>query len=137
MRGRIFDPAAEAHEGDNWKTLKRLAGYLWPAGRQDLRVRVLLAMVCLAAAKLLNVYVPFLLKDAIDGLSGAGGGVLVLPAGVIVAYGVARVTVQAFGELRDFIFARVIQNAQRTIALRTFRHLHSLSLEFHLARQPV
>lgn len=123
----------EPPEAGTWKTLKSLGGYLWLADRWDLRIRFLMALFLLACSKLLNVYVPFLLKDAIDSMSGTG--VLILPAAVIFAYGSARVTVQLFGELRDFIFANVIQNAIRMIALRTFKHLHSLSLEFHLARQ--
>lgn len=90
-------------------------------------------MLALIAAKAVNVYVPFLYKGAVDALSLKPE--VLMPAGLIVGYGIARVLQQAFGELRDFIFARVSQHAQRTVALETFQHLHRLSLAFHLDRQ--
>ncbi|WP_408095771.1 ABCB family ABC transporter ATP-binding protein/permease [Peredibacter sp. HCB2-198] len=102
--------------------------------RKDLRVRVVFALFFLAAGKILNVYVPFLLKSSIDQLSPATK-VLALPFGLILAYGSARLLVGIFEELRDLIFVKVEQHAQRTIALHTFRHLHNLSLDFHLSRQ--
>jgi len=95
---------------------------------------VIIAMVSLAAAKLVNVYVPFLYKRAVDELTfqpSALHAVLL----TVVAYGVVRVASQAFGEFRDFIFAKVGQRAQRVIALQTFQHLHALSLRFHIERQ--
>lgn len=101
----------------------------------------MIALVCLLAAKLINVYVPMLYKLAIDRLGASGGApsgmpaAVTLPIGLILAYGAARVLSQGFGEFRDFIFARVAQHAQRVIALDTFKHLHSLSLAFHLERQ--
>ena len=85
-----------------------------------------MAILFLIGAKILNVYVPFLLKTAIDQCS-IKDGPLVLPIAVIVSYALARILVQAFGEIRDLIFAKVAQHAQRTIALNTFKHLHSLS----------
>lgn len=115
-------------------TVKTLAYYLWPKGRADLKIRVLLALLFLISAKLLNVYVPFLLKQAVDSLS-MEKSLLVLPLGVIVAYGLASVSVQLFGEVRDLLFIKVAQHAQRIIALNTFKHLHDLSLDFHLSRQ--
>jgi ATP-binding cassette subfamily B protein len=127
------DPAVE-RKTRHWKTIKTLGIYLWPRGRKDLKFRVILAVVFLLAAKVLNVYVPFLLKISIDRLS-APNTLLVAPVGVILAYGLARVMVQVFGELRDLTFVKVGQHAQRTIALTTFQHLHELSLEFHLSRQ--
>ena len=117
-----------------WLTIKDLLTYLWPVGRTDLRTRVLLAMIFLAAAKIITVYIPFLYKSAVDSLS-LDGNMLALPLGVIIAYGSARVLTQVFGELRDFVFVRVAQHAQRTISLSTFKHLHALSLRFHLERQ--
>ncbi|MEM7180492.1 MAG: ABC transporter ATP-binding protein/permease [Spirochaetota bacterium] len=124
----------KSEKQNHWRTLKTLGSHLWPDGRWDLRLRVLAALVFLTAAKVLNVYVPFLLKTAIDRLS-ATEKVLVLPLAFIIAYGLARILVAAFGELRDLIFVKVGQHAQRTIALRTFQHLHNLSLNFHLSRE--
>lgn len=114
-------------------TVKSLSRHLWPSGFMQLRVRVVLAMACLILAKVINVYVPFLYKDAVDALSLKP--IVVLPVALIVGYGLARILQQAFGELRDFIFVRVAQHAQRTVALETFKHLHHLSLAFHLERQ--
>lgn len=121
-------------KSNHFKTIRTLGYYLWPKGRADLKVRVLFALVFLILAKLLNVYVPFLLKEAVDHLS-LESALLTLPLGIIVAYGLASVTVQLFGELRDLLFIKVGQHAQRWIALNTFKHLHNLSLDFHLARQ--
>ncbi len=116
----------------HWSTLRTMALYLWPKDRGDLRFRVSVAFVFLVAAKVLNVYVPFLLKTSIDQLTN---NQKLLPFAVILAYGVARISVQVFGEIRDVLFAKVAQHAQRTIALKTFMHLHHLSLDYHLSRQ--
>jgi ATP-binding cassette subfamily B protein len=116
-----------------WDTVKSLNHHLWPTGHLNLKIRVLLSMICLAAAKIINVYVPFLFKDAVDFLSLKPA--MAIPLGLILAYGLARILQQAFGELRDFIFIKVSQHAQRTVALSTFQHLHQLSLAFHLDRQ--
>jgi ABC-type transport system involved in Fe-S cluster assembly fused permease/ATPase subunit len=121
-------------EQNHWKTLRTLGSHLWPKDKKHLRWRVIVAVLFLIGAKILNVYVPFLLKQAIDALS-VQQGLVVLPVALIVSYGLARLLVSLFGELRDLIFVRVAQNAQRTIALGTFKHLHNLSLDFHLARQ--
>jgi ATP-binding cassette, subfamily B, heavy metal transporter len=114
-------------------TAKSLIRHLWPPGYLNLKIRVVLAMASLSLAKIINVYVPFLYKDAVDALSLKP--LVLVPIGLIVGYGLARILQQAFGELRDFIFVRVGQHAQRTVALETFRHLHTLSLAFHLDRQ--
>ncbi|MEM7392987.1 MAG: ABC transporter transmembrane domain-containing protein, partial [Verrucomicrobiota bacterium] len=111
-----------------------LWSHLWPKGRGGIKARVLAALSLLALAKVVNVYVPFFLKDAIDALSPAET-VLVLPVALIIAYGVARIMVTGFGELRDLIFIRVSQHAQRSISQQTFEHLHNLSLDFHLSRK--
>jgi ATP-binding cassette subfamily B protein len=101
-----------------------------------MRMRVVAALVFLVAAKVAVIYVPIFYKDAIDILAPADTGVAVaLPLGLILAYGAARILSLAFGELRDAIFARVGQRAIRKIALSVFRHLHRLSLRFHLERQ--
>lgn len=117
----------------NWDTVKSLSHHLWPQGRVDLKSRVVFAMLCLLFAKVVNVYVPFLYKAAVDSLSM--NSLVVLPVGIIISYGIARVMQQTFGELRDMIFAKVSQHSQRTVALSTFSHLHKLSLAFHLDRQ--
>jgi ATP-binding cassette subfamily B protein len=108
---------------------------LWPKGYSGLRLRVAIALVLLAAAKVTVVYVPFLYKGAVDALNTDAGMLVALPLGFIVAYGAARLASQAFGELRDAVFARVGQHALRTVALEVFRHLHLLSLSFHLDRR--
>jgi ABC-type transport system involved in Fe-S cluster assembly fused permease/ATPase subunit len=131
---KSFSATSDVVERSHWKTLKTLGHYLWPDGRRDLKTRVVVALFFLAAGKVLNVYVPFLLKSSIDDLSKTNQ-MLVLPLGIIVAYGLARFLTGIFEELRDLIFAKVEQHAQRTISLNTFRHLHSLSLDFHLSRQ--
>jgi ABC-type transport system involved in Fe-S cluster assembly fused permease/ATPase subunit len=135
--GMAVPPKFEAtvyKQRNHMETLKRLSVYLWPKDRGDLKLRVVLALTALVFAKLVNVYVPFLYKGAIDGLSKPAQ-LLAVPAFFIVGYGVARVFSQGFGELRDFLFAKVGQHAQRVIALNTFKHLHALSLRFHLERQ--
>lgn len=143
-----FD-AAETSRRSHWGTLASLGRYLWPGGRLDLRLRVVLAVCALILAKLVNVGVPYLYKLAVDALTGESSAaqdtadsaaaaetlVIVVPLTVILAYGGARVLAQAFGELRDLFFIKVGQHSQRSIALDTFRHLHGLSLAFHLERQ--
>jgi ATP-binding cassette subfamily B protein len=121
--------------GENYgRTLRTLAVHLWPQGRWDLKSRVLLALASLVAAKLVNVGVPLLYRDAVDALT-PGQAIIAAPLGLIFAYGAARVLVQVFGEFRDFVFAKVGYHAQRTLALSTFRHLHALALRFHLERR--
>ena len=119
-------------------TLRDLLPYLWPAGEPELRLRVVVAMICLIAAKGFIVVVPLLYKEAVDTLSASENatvGLVAVPATIIIAYGVARVFSLGFQELRDAIFAKVGQRAIRRVALRTFQHLHGLSLRFHLERQ--
>ena len=117
------------------RTLRALLPYLWPKDSLNFRIRVVVALGLLVAAKIVNVYVPILYKQAVDILSAEGAAVLVLPLGLLFAYGLARVMVVVFGELRDAVFAKVSQRAIRSVALETFRHLHRLSLRFHLDRQ--
>ena len=117
----------------DWSTILTLLPYLW-----EYKGRVILALVCLTAAKLANVGVPLVLKQIIDSLSGkeqAQLGALALPVALLVAYGVLRLSTTLFTELRELLFSRVTQRAVRRIALEVFRHLHALSLRFHLARQ--
>lgn len=118
---------------EDLRSLVRLAPYLWPKGEPGLRLRVLAAIVFLVAAKLVNVYVPILYKKAVDALSGPE--IVVVPVALVLGYGLARIGAQAFAELREAIFSRVEQHAVRLVGLSTFRHLHRLSLRFHLERQ--
>ena len=127
-------PMSAPHIGQ-WAALKALLPHLWPRARPDLRVRTVLALAFLIAAKLATVYVPIFMKQAVDALSVSNRDLIVLPIGILVAYGLARVLALTFGELRDAVFAKVAQRAIRNVALATFRHLHALSLSFHLDRQ--
>ncbi len=126
--------ASEVGFLEELKAVRKLAPYLWPRD-WDLRIRVLLSLACLIAAKAIAVYVPLLYKGAVDRLSSGRATVIVLPVALVVAYGIARVGAQLFAELRDAVFAKVGQRAVRQLALATFRHLHALSLRFHLERQ--
>ena len=118
---------------NHFATLRTLAPYLWPA-EFGLRVRVVIALVFLAAAKLVSVTTPLLFKRSIDALTPHDAA-LAVPVGLILAYGLARVTSQTFGELRDAVFAKVGSRAIRVVGLNVFQHLHALSLRFHLDRQ--
>ena len=129
LSGRKLDPSFE------WGAIRALVPYLWPRDNLELRARVLLAACLLASAKIANVYVPILYKEAVDVLSADGPVVVVLPLGLIVGYGVIRVMSIAFAELRDAVFAKVGQRAIHMVALSTFQHLHRLALKFHLDRQ--
>jgi ATP-binding cassette, subfamily B, heavy metal transporter len=119
---------------DELRALKSLAPYLWPRDSFGLRVRVVLAILFLLAGKLVNICVPLLYKHAVDALSPANVAIAV-PVVLIIAYGLARVMSQGFNELRNAVFAKVSQRAIRQLALRAFRHIHALSLRFHLERR--
>jgi ABC-type transport system involved in Fe-S cluster assembly fused permease/ATPase subunit len=118
-----------------WAVLRVVGHYLWPQGETGLRCRVVVALALLIVAKVTNVYVPVLYKHAVDALGEPTAQAVAVPVALILAYGVARVLAQTFGELRDAIFAPVAQRAIRNIALKVFHHLHALSLRFHLERQ--
>ena len=130
-------PEPQEKLAEGLRALKGLGPYLWPRDSIELRVRVVLAMALLIAGKLVNITVPLFYKQAVDALSGAGtaGAVIAVPVGLILAYGLARLTSQGFNELRNGVFAKVAQRAVRRIALSAFRHIHSLSLRFHLDRR--
>ena len=113
----------------DWRTLATLLPYLW-----EYKARVITALVCLVAAKVANVGVPVLMKQIVDRLD-ARTAVLAVPLLLVVAYGLLRLSTTVFTELREFLFAKVTQRAVRKIGLSVFRHLHALSLRFHLARQ--
>ncbi len=122
----VGQPLAETH---TWLTLRTLFPYLW-----RYRVRVVAALACLIFAKLANVGVPLVFKQMIDGLSGPQQA-LALPALLLLLYGALRFSTALFQELREILFARVTQRAVRAVSLEVFRHLHALSLRFHLERQ--
>ena len=124
------------HSGprNDLNTLATLLPYLWPPGQAELRFRVVLALALLVVAKAINVVVPVFYKHAVDALS-ADSAVLVVPVALLVAYGLARVMALTFGELRDAVFVKVAQRAIRQAGLKTFRHLHRLSMRFHLDRK--
>ncbi len=137
MRGHgRGDPGPPGKPGSgSFRALKPLLPYLWPKGRPDLRLRVALAVLLLIGAKAATVAVPVLLGRTVDALGPKPELLLAVPVVLILAYGTARVTSLAFAELRDALFAKVAQNAIRQVALGVFRHLHALSLRFHLDRQ--
>ncbi|MGH6945909.1 MAG: ABCB family ABC transporter ATP-binding protein/permease [Kiloniellales bacterium] len=120
---------------DQLTILYRLLPYLWPRNRGDLKLRVGAAVAMLVAAKLLSLAVPPLLQQAVDTLNPKGSLAVALPLGLLLAYGAARIGNRLFIELRDTLFARVAENAVRQVGLNVFRHLHRLSLRFHLERQ--
>jgi ABC-type transport system involved in Fe-S cluster assembly fused permease/ATPase subunit len=114
-------------------TLARLWPYLWAY-----KGRVMLALAFMVGAKLANVGVPLLLKDLVDTLAPKAGSVqamLVVPVGLLVAYGLLRLSTSLFTELRELVFAKATEGAARRISLEVFGHLHALSLRFHLERQ--
>ncbi|NUT63111.1 ABC transporter ATP-binding protein/permease [Herbaspirillum sp. C9C3] len=117
----------------DWEVVRTLLPYLW-----TYKWRVMLALAFLVGAKLANVGVPLVLKKLVDAMTITPAhpqALLVLPLGLLVAYGALRLATALFTELRELMFARVTQRAVRTIALQVFRHLHALSLRFHLNRQ--
>ncbi len=115
--------------GGDWHVIGTLLPYIWAY-----KSRVILALLALVAAKVANIGVPLLLKQIVDSLDTRTAA-LAVPLALLAAYGVLRLSTTVFTELREFLFAKVTQRAVRTIALEVFRHLHALSLRFHLARQ--
>ena len=130
------DATARAEQRSGWRTLRRVAPYLWPREPAWVRWRVVLAMAMLVLAKMIAVYTPILYKGAVDALADEGVPVLALGAvGLTVAYGVARLMTVGFQQLRDAIFAPVAQRALRRLALETFRHIHAMSMRYHITRK--
>ena len=133
MRSADFQPdPVDGRTG--LQTVRTLLPYLWPRGAPGARVRVVLAIVFLIAAKVATVYIPLVYSHAVDALAPKGH-ILTVPFGLIGAYALLRIASSAFGELRDAVFASVQQRTIRKVALQTFEHLHKLSLRFHLDRQ--
>jgi ATP-binding cassette subfamily B protein len=124
---------------NGWITIRRVAPYLWPEGQPWVKRRVVIALLLLVAAKLVSVGTPFFYKAAVDALAGEGQtAAWMLGAGAIgltVAYGMARLMNVGFQQLRDAVFARVAQRALRALALQTFRHIHAMSMSYHITRK--
>ena len=141
---RSFGPASSTHappttvgaaavQAGDWGTLQRLFPYLW-----IYKWRVMAALTLMVGAKVANVGVPLLLKTLVDTMTPQPGqlaAVLVVPVALLIAYAALRLSTTLFAELRDLIFAKATEGAARSISLAVFRHLHSLSLRFHLERQ--
>lgn len=130
---RSMSPPPDAEPAKlSWKTLKSLWPYLI-----EYRSRIIIAMLCLVGAKLATIVVPFILKYIVDGLDGdqLPDQMIALPLGLLLAYGVARLSTTLFSELRDTVFGRVTERAMRRIGLKVFQHLHALELNFHLNRR--
>jgi ATP-binding cassette, subfamily B, heavy metal transporter len=133
-RDAALPPAdALALPRSDWATLRKLLPFLW-----RYRWRVGIALSFLVAAKLANISVPLLLKELVDTLNvrpGDTAALLVVPVGLLVAYGALRLSTSLFTELRELVFAKATEGTARSISLQVFRHLHALSLRFHLERQ--
>jgi len=118
------------------RTLARVMPDLWPRDRADLRLRVVVSLVLLVVAKLATIVTPFFYRAAVDGLApDATQAALLTPVMLVAAYGFARLMGTVFQQLRDVVFARVGQHALRQLALRTFNHIHRLSLSYHISRR--
>jgi ATP-binding cassette, subfamily B, heavy metal transporter len=136
-RGESSPPAASsavfAAPRSDWATLQRLFPYLW-----QYKWRVMAALAFMVGAKTANVSVPLLLKQLVDTMNiqpGSPQQMLAVPVALLMAYGLLRLSTTLFAELRELIFAKATEGASRTISLQVFRHLHALSLRFHLERQ--
>jgi ATP-binding cassette subfamily B protein len=133
-------PSVSADEGSLLDTVKNLWPYMWPEGRPDLKLRVILAIGALLVSKVATTLIPFAYKGIIDGLDGSAPNSalvmgLAVPVVLLVAYVLGNIIDAGFQQLRDVLFASVGQHAVRKLALQTFHHMHRLSLRFHLARR--
>ena len=115
----------------NWQVISSLVPYLF-----EFKTRIFLALLCLIATKLASVYMPFVIKDIVDLLdSNRQNNILVVPVALVITYGLVRLSIILFAEIRDTLFGRVTERAIRRIGLQVFDHLHKLDLDFHLDRQ--
>ena len=127
-----------AVDGNQWAILRDMLPYLWPEGQPALKARVVFAMVALVLAKVVTVATPYAFKYATDALTGKADAATIAATSVVflvLAYGFGRIMMVVLAQIRDAVFARVSQRAVRELAVRTFRHLHALSLKFHLERR--
>ena len=120
-------PGSDRNDLSNFRTL---LPYLW-----EFKGRVLFALACLILAKVANVGIPLLLRDVVNSLDNDAGALLVVPTGLLLAYGALRLSSALFGELRDLLFTRVRYRAMRRLTVRTLEHLHALALRYHLERK--
>ena len=137
-RAKPQETAAEISQNERasgLRTTKRVMPYLWPDGRTDLKVRVVLAMVALLATKVVSIVTPMLYKQAVDALGGEATALALGAIGLTVAYGGARLMNVGFQQLRDAIFAIVAVRALRQLAIETFEHMHQLSMRYHISRK--
>ena len=142
-RRHAADVRGQEGRADHWTVLRGLLPFVWPKGRPDLRLRVVLAFAVLILAKLVTVAVPVFFKQATDLLASSSGeaglslgqGVGLGAAALILAYGTGRVLMLVLNQIRDVFFTKVGQHAVRELNNRTFQHLHRLSLRFHLERR--
>lgn len=131
----------QASDGNILTTLKNLWPYMWPSSRPDLKRRVIWAFLFMILAKIVTVLIPYLYKMATDALTQEGGGfdwlpaILVAPAMLVIAYNIGRFVMVALNQVRDALFASVGQHAVRRLSSIVFRHMHSLSLRYHLQRR--
>ncbi|PKP67537.1 MAG: metal ABC transporter permease, partial [Alphaproteobacteria bacterium HGW-Alphaproteobacteria-8] len=137
MRAAARD--ADRSDASDLRVIRRVSPYLWPPGNAAIRLRVVAALGFLLLAKLATVATPVAFKYAVDGLNGPAADttavLLSVPVWLVLAYGAARLAAVGFNQLRDAVFARVGQRALRSLALSTFRHVHGLSLRYHLGRK--
>ncbi|MEM8656926.1 MAG: ABC transporter transmembrane domain-containing protein, partial [Pseudomonadota bacterium] len=139
MSDTEYSERAERRSG--LRTVRRVWPYLWPEGELWIKVRVVLALVLLVAAKVATVAVPAVFGLAVDMLAPAEGAedtaflLIGSAVGLVLAYGAVRLAGVGFNQLRDAVFARVGQRALRKLALETFRHIHALSLRYHIERK--
>jgi len=121
-----------------FKTFKLLIPYLWPDKRKDLKLRVSFAVVALVLAKIASVCTPLVLGASVNSLTEVSSGInlfMLVPIALVVGYGVTKIIAFAFVEIRDALFSKVSQHSIRQVSLMMFKHLHNLSLQFHLNRQ--
>ena len=126
------NPHIKTRQHGDWQVIRNLMPYIW-----QFKVRVIVTLLCLIAAKVANLGVPIVLKKIVDALSitSASQMLLVVPVSLIIAYGLLRLSASFFGELRELIFAKVTESAVRKVGLQVFNYVHALSLRFHLSRQ--
>lgn len=134
MRPADTSPPVLRSSRNGFQTVRSLLPYLWPSGEPGAKLRVAAAGLLLVLAKVATVYIPVVYSQSIDALSAKDHAIYV-PLGLIGGYVLLRIASQGFAELRDAVFAAVQQRTIRKVALQTFKHLHGLSLRFHLDRQ--
>jgi len=119
----------------DWTTVRRFLPYLWPAGRRDLRARILVSGLFVVLAKLVVLALPFAYARAVDTMAARGNPAVWLAMGLVLAYAAGRFATVLFDNVRNIIFERVGQEAVRQLTEDVFRRLHELSLRFHLSRR--